>query len=155
MQPLIPSIFGLIGVVLGSLGTFIGQWLTRRQNSVLSVEQQRANLRADRREAIHGFIKSAATAKSYRENAPSESRHYEEVIADLWFHASCIQLVCSSNLSDAAGHYMQLLIVAVCDRLGVDDYETVSESETKIGEGESRFFELAREELYAPIFHSN
>jgi predicted transcriptional regulator len=58
LTPWSPAIaFG--GVALGVVVTFIGQALTRRQTSALSIAEQKAALRNDRREAIYHFIAAA------------------------------------------------------------------------------------------------
>jgi len=60
--------------VVGSIVAFIGQSLTRRQTSALSIAQQKADLRKDRRDAINEFLEAAervyALATTQRKEYP-------------------------------------------------------------------------------------
>jgi hypothetical protein len=58
LTPWAPAI-AVSGVLVGAMLTFVTQWLTRRQASELSIAQQKASLRNDRREAIYNFISTA------------------------------------------------------------------------------------------------
>jgi hypothetical protein len=140
----------LCGVVVGSIVTFIGQFLTRRQTSALSVAQQKADLRRDRRDAIHDLLEVAATIYEIAEaRAKGDQVAIDQRIRatqqQLEFKRRCIGMICRPELRSAADAYASKLsrLLAVGPERGGDLYEYANPEE-KI------FYEAARQELYAP-----
>lgn len=150
LTPWAPAI-ALAGVVLGVVVTFIGQILTRRQASILSVDNQKAALRSDRREAIYRFLEAAAPVYELvsvkAEYSDLEFRDkMDKAQADLWFRQRCIDVVCRPELRKAASRYAKTLEQVLfrglpTEGLILGDY---------IADFERDFFDLARKELYAP-----
>jgi hypothetical protein len=136
--------------VVGSIVAFIGQSLTRRQTSALSIAQQKAALRADRRDAIHGLLEVAATIYEIADN-----RHDgDKVEADdriratqqqLEFRRKCIDLICRPELRSAADEYASKLLSLLVEGVPKGDnlYEYADPEE-------KNFYNVARQELYAP-----
>ena len=134
---------------MGSIVAFIGQSLTRRQTSALSIAQQKAALRADRRDAIHGLLEVAATIYEIADN-----RHDgDKVEADdriratqqqLEFRRKCIDLICRPELRSAADEYTAKLFWLLLEGPGKGGnlYEYADPEE-------KNFYEAARKELYA------
>lgn len=140
----------LCGVVVGSIVAFIGQSLTRRQTSALSIAQQKADLRRDRRDAINEFLEAAERIYGLATTQRKEERELvtPEKIgaeAELWFRQKCIDVVCSPDLRSAAYEYAKTLLGilwgGVPEGVKLRDYTS---------NAEVAFFNLARQELYAP-----
>ena len=140
----------LCGVVVGSIVTFVGQSLTRRQTSALSIAQQKAALRTDRSDAIHGLLEVAATIYEIAE----VRGHGDKVEIDdriratqqqLEFKRRCIDLICTAELRSAADEYAaKLFWLLVEGPAKGDKLYDYAEPEEK------NFYEVARKELYAP-----
>jgi hypothetical protein len=160
LTPWAPAI-AVGGVLVGIVVTFITGWLTRRQTSALSIAEQKAALRNDRREAIYTFIQAAervrATAQTPTEDISTITssvtlvRSYErevrerraEAEAELLFRQKCIDVVCRPDLRSAAGEYAtQLILFLTGGARSLDRNEYVA--------ADDAFFDLARKELYAP-----
>jgi hypothetical protein len=140
----------LCGVVVGSIVTFIGQFLTRRQTSALSVAQQKADLRRDRRDAIHGLLEVAATiyeiAEARDEGAKVEiDERIRATQQQLEFKRRCIDMICRPELRSAADEYASKLFWLLVEgpEKGGNLYEYADPEE-------KNFYEAARQELYAP-----
>jgi hypothetical protein len=140
----------LCGVVVGSIVTFVGQSLTRRQTSALSIAQQKADLRRDRRDAIHRLLEVAATiyeiAETRNEGDKVEIDHrIRAAQQQLEFRRRCIDLICRPELSSATDEYTtklsSILVEGVPREANLYEY---AEPEEK------NFYDVAREELYAP-----
>jgi hypothetical protein len=140
----------LCGVVVGSIVTFVGQSLSRRQTSSLSIAEQKAGLRKDRREAIYNFLQAAQTAYAV---ATTESSIEQGLItskktsveAELLFRQKCIDVLCRPELRAAASQYAG----AINNILWGYKPEGVKISQY-IADIENAFFDIARKELYAP-----
>ena len=130
--------------------TFVGQWLTRRQTSALSIAQQKAALRTDRSDAIHGLLEVAATIYEIAE----VRGHGDKVEIDdriratqqqLEFKRRCIDLICTVELRSAADEYAAKLswLLVEGPAKGGKLYEYADPEE-------KNFYDVARQELYAP-----
>lgn len=149
LTPWAPAI-ALGGVALGSVVTFVGQSLTRRQASALSIEEQKAALRNDRRDAIYQFIKAAESVDTLAstqnpEERPNLTDLKTDVETELWYRQRCIDVVCRREVRVAAQHYT----VALLDILwgGIPAGVKLREH---VARHEDAFLDLARTELYAP-----
>ena len=99
---------------MGSIVTFVSQFLTRRQTSALSIAQQKAALRRDRRDAIHGLLEVAATiyeiAEARDEGAKVEiDQRIRATQQQLEFKRRCIYMICRPELRSAADEYASKL----------------------------------------------
>lgn len=166
--PFWAPVIALSGVVLGAAVTAAGQWSTRRQNSVLSIENQKATLRTDRREAIYSFIQAVEKARAVTAQFPTFGPKGEPkeildrlhtVSAEMWAKRGCLEVICRPALSDAATEYAQkveaLAMMTIAEGLMSDDYDIniKTEPDPQIEAhnlAEKRFFDEARKELYAP-----
>ena len=143
-------ITALCGVVVGSIVTFVGQWLTRRQTSALSIAQQKAALRADRSDAIHGLLEVAATiyeiaeARGHADKVEIGDR-IRATQQQLEFKRRCIGLICTAELRSAADEYAAKLswLLVEGPAKGGKLYEYADPEE-------KNFYDVARQELYAP-----
>jgi hypothetical protein len=101
--------------VLGVVVTFIGQALTRRQTSALSIAEQKAALRNDRREAIFAFIDIARTVYVIAQQREEKGAPFDiddKVRAmdhQLWFSAQCIDVLCTDEFRTATEEYTSTL----------------------------------------------
>jgi hypothetical protein len=136
--------------VVGSIVTFVGQSLTRRQTSALSVAQQKADLRRDRREGIYAFLEAAQRVYALSTTQAKEDRQLatDKTIgaeAELLFRQKCMDVVCGPELRSAATEYARVLIDTLSgfhpEGMKIEEY---------IANAEYAFFDLARQELYAP-----
>jgi len=139
----------LCGVVVGSVVTFVGQFLTRRQTSSLSIAQQRAELRKDRREAIYQFLQAAQRVHAIATSDPDTEEALKTsgkiaAEADLLYRQKCVDVVCRPELRTAANQYAN----ALNGILWSGKIESKKAFEN-IAQAEQTFFELARTELYA------
>jgi hypothetical protein len=138
----------LCGVVVGSIVTFIGQFLTRRQTSALSIAQQKADLRRDRRDAIHGLLEVAATIYEIAEARDEGAKIDERIRAtqqQLEFKRRCVDMICRPELRSAADEYASKLFWLL-----VEGPEKGGNLNEYADPGEKNFYGAARQELYAP-----
>ena len=103
-------IAALCGVVVGSIVTFVGQFLTRRQMSAVSIAQQKAALRADRSDAIHRLLEVAATIYEIADNRNEGDKveiddRIRATQQRLEFRRRSIDLIYRPELRSAADEY--------------------------------------------------
>jgi len=108
------SVLPLVGVALGTAGALFGQRFTTRaqlqRDSLQRVEAQRA----ERKEAIIGFLSAAERIEKLRgkmahDGGPSEGADVGELTHALWLAKKIIELVCSAQLAQAAQDYTREL----------------------------------------------
>ena len=143
-------ITALCGVVVGSIVTFVGQFLTRRQMSAVSIAQQKAALRADRSDAIHGLLEVAATIYEIADNRNEGDKveiddRIRATQQRLEFRRRSIDLICRPELRSAADEYAAKLswLLVEGEEKGGNLYEQADPEE-------KNFYAVARQELYAP-----
>lgn len=149
LTPWAPLI-ALGGVALGSAVTFIGQWLTRRQTSELSIAGQKAALRDDRREAIYSFLQAVQGCHDVimREERNKDRSFSGDIdlheraraIGELWFRLACIKMMCRQDLVLAANACAETLSKAI----GSD-----GEALSRVDRIEAELTIAARLELYS------
>jgi hypothetical protein len=167
LTPWAPAI-AVGGVVLGIFVNSVTGSLTRRQNSALSVAEQKAALRNDRREAIYNFIQAVEKARAVTAQFPAFGPKGEPkgilddlhaLSAEMWARRGCLEVICRPALSAAATEYAQkveaLAMMTIAEGLMSDDYEfkvsTKPDPEMELhNAAEKKFFSEARKELYAP-----
>ncbi|MGA4798759.1 MULTISPECIES: hypothetical protein [Streptomyces] len=103
----------LAGVVLGTLGTLVGQHLATRVENRRHQWERAATERAERKAAIMDFLGSAQ-----RIELVLDSRHLglsdacgtdEEALHDLWLATKAVELVCADGTARAAQEYAEAL----------------------------------------------
>jgi hypothetical protein len=103
------TILPLAGVVLGSASTLIGQYLTTRVSVRRDQREQLAAERAERKEAMMGFLSSAQSVEAlldrYRDDLPLDNDEAHDALHALWLSKKACELVCSQALSQAAQDY--------------------------------------------------
>jgi hypothetical protein len=103
------TILPLAGVALGSAGTLVGQYLTTRVTVRREEREQAAAERAERKEAIMGFLSSAQTVEALldrcRDDLPLTGDEARDDLHALWLSKKGCELVCSGRLAQAAHDY--------------------------------------------------
>jgi len=141
-------IVGLGGVALGAVGTWITQWLTRRQTSALSIAAQKAALREDRRKAIDNFLESVQVVDEIAD-AKYHGAHLDvgegrRAVHDMWFRQKCLDVVASKELCSVTLIFAERMASAVWDGCP-PAYKTIFAYMT---EERDKFLRAAKAELY-------
>jgi hypothetical protein len=101
-----PTILPLAGVVIGGCGAFLGQHLTLRADERRETAKRASDQRAERKEAIIGFLSATERVEQYRGQLTRKSSPHAENLAELmhavWLAKKIIELVCSDGLAQAA-----------------------------------------------------
>ncbi|MER7106262.1 hypothetical protein [Streptomyces sp. NPDC000229] len=134
----------LAGVVLGTLGTLIGQHLATRVENRRHQWERTATDRAERKAAIMDFLGSAQ-----RIEMVLDSRNLglsvadgsdEEALHELWLATKAVELVCASDTAQAAQDYAGALHARVRGA-------TANAAPPAKRERRHAFMEAARDEL--------
>ncbi|MEU0843202.1 hypothetical protein ABZ370_27490 [Streptomyces sp. NPDC005962] len=138
------TVLALIGVLLGTAGTLIGQHLANRVE-VQRGHRHRADVaRAERKEAISGFLKAVQRVELVLDRRklgmPTLDDPEDEKLHELWLAKKAVELVCSTEVSQAAHDYTTLLhtLMRTPDDRGRSPVKR---------ERREVFMEVAREEL--------
>lgn len=107
------TVLALVGVLLGTAGTLLGQHLAARVE-IRRDQQQRADAeRAERKEAILGFLAAAQSAELILDRRdrglPAAEDPEDEKLHDLWLAKKAVELVCSHETAQAAHDYTDAL----------------------------------------------
>ncbi|MEV5711292.1 hypothetical protein [Actinoallomurus sp. NPDC052274] len=108
------TVLPLGGVVLGSAGTLFGQYLSTRVDARRERRAQVTAERAERKEAILGFLSAAQSVELYldrRDTAGSREDDGEagDRLHALWLAKKTCELVCSDGAAQAAHDYTLVL----------------------------------------------
>jgi len=108
------TILPLAGVVLGTAGTLLGQRFVTHADARRDALQRAGAQRAERKEAIIGFLSAAERIEAIRTNVADDLSHAGDVeIGDLthalWLAKKVIELVCSAEVAQAAQDYTREL----------------------------------------------
>lgn len=146
------TILPLAGVALGTAGTLLGQRFATQADARRDAVQRTAAQRAERKEAIIGFLSAAERIETIRTNvADDHDRAADADIGDLthalWLAKKLIELVCSAELAQAAQDYTRELDqrtwkLKKSDWKGISRALTAHEHELRV-----QFMESARREL--------
>jgi hypothetical protein len=138
------TISPLAGVALGSASTLVGQYLTTRVAVHRDRREQVAAERAERKEAILGFLSSAQSVESLldrcRDDFPLDNDEARDQLHALWLSKKACELVCSGSLAQAAHDYTLTLQDLVLR--GLPGEVSISKRELR-----HAFMEAARREL--------
>ncbi|MFF8829697.1 hypothetical protein [Streptomyces sp. NPDC015131] len=103
----------LAGVVLGTLGTLVGQHLATRVENRRHQWERAATDRAERKTAILDFLASAQRIELVLDRRslglPETSGADEEALHDLWLATKAVELVCADGTASAARAYARTL----------------------------------------------
>ncbi|GAA3689399.1 hypothetical protein GCM10022204_00100 [Microlunatus aurantiacus] len=96
----------LLGVLLGSVATFLGQYLVVRHDSRRAREERALAQREEWRTAIREFMEEAQRAESravdrYHHGRPADDADNNQ----LWFLQKYLQITCPEEVSGAAETY--------------------------------------------------
>jgi hypothetical protein len=146
------TILPLVGVALGTAGTLLGQRFATQADARRDALQRADAQRAERKEAIIGFLSAAERIETVRASAAYDHDRAADVdIGELthalWLAKKLIEIVCSAGLAQAAHDYTRELDRCTW-RLKRNGWKGVSAALTK-REHELRvqFMEAARREL--------
>ena len=136
----------LVGVVLGSTGAILAQYIGTRvtkQQARAAAGAQRCSWK--RKEAIREFLDAAQSVEQAAEQRSIEGQLPNDIsvrIHRMWFQRKCIQLICSTQLSEAAQNYSWCMYRSCYRDLphGIDVW-------AYLHEGRDPFMVLARREL--------
>jgi hypothetical protein len=107
------TVLPLAGVILGSASTLTGQYLALRGGARREAAQRAAAERAERKEAIIGFLTATERVEQQRgQLAGKGTRVSEQVIEQMhavWLAKKVIELVCSAEVAQAAHDYTREL----------------------------------------------
>jgi hypothetical protein len=103
------TILPLAGVIIGASSTLLGQHLALRKDARREAAQRAADQRAERKDAIIGFLSATERVEQHRGQHPAELDHGEPSLIELmhavWLAKKIIELVCSGALAQAAQDY--------------------------------------------------
>ncbi len=107
------TVLALVGVVLGTAGTLLGQHLAARVE-IRRDQQQRADAeRNERKEVILSFLAAAQRAELILDRRdlglPAPEDPEDERLHDLWLAKKAVELVCSHETAQAAHDYTEAL----------------------------------------------
>lgn len=138
------TILPLVGVALGSAGTLVGQYLTTRVAIRREQREQLTAERAERKEAILAFLSSAQSVELLLDRNPGNQSHDDSEAQDqlhaLWLAKKACELVCSTQLAQAAHDYTRTLHDLV--RSGIPMEQPTPKRDLRYA-----FMETARREL--------
>jgi hypothetical protein len=142
------TVLPLAGVILGSASTLVGQYLVLRGGARRDAAQRATERRAERKEAIVGFLSAAERVEHQRGQLAIRERHASEQLIEqmhtVWLAKKIIELVCSGEVAQAAHDYTYEL------NIGSKHFaETGDDGGLSVRERELRavFLEQARQEL--------
>ena len=101
-----PTVLPLAGVAIGACGTLLGQHLALRVDERRETAKRVSDQRAERKEAIIGFLSATERVEQYRGQLTGKSSPDAENLAKLmhavWLAKKIVELVCSGALAQAA-----------------------------------------------------
>jgi hypothetical protein len=103
------TVLPLVGVVIGASGTLLGQHLALRVDARREAAQRAADQRAERKDAIIGFLSATERVEQHRGQRAAKpdrgSSPLIELMHAVWLAKKIIELVCSGELAQAAQDY--------------------------------------------------
>jgi hypothetical protein len=111
----------LVGVVLGSAGTFAGQYLATRETKKQADATAVAAARAERKEAILAFLDICQRVERAAEHRYQNDNKFvegsPELTHEMWFRQKCLELVAGSPVRSTAFQYADRLMAAAYGRV--------------------------------------
>lgn len=136
------TVLALIGVLLGTAGTLVGQYLANRVE-VQREQRHRADAtRSERKEAISEYLRAVQRVELILDRRklgmPTLDDPEDEKLHDLWLAKKGVELVCSTETAQAAHDYTKELHALMRSERGRSPVKR---------ERREAFVEVAREEL--------
>ncbi|MFI8849421.1 hypothetical protein [Streptomyces sp. 891-h] len=107
------TVLALIGVLLGTAGTLIGQYLVTRVETRRDRQQRADAERIERKEAISGFLAAAQRVELVLDRRdlglPTPDDPADEKLHDLWLAKKSVELACPHATAQAAHDYTKAL----------------------------------------------
>ncbi|MGP3949589.1 hypothetical protein [Streptomyces sp. 7N604] len=107
------TVLALIGVLLGTAGTLVGQYLATRVEVQRDRRQRTDAERAERKEAILGFLAAAQRVELILDRRelglPTSEDPADEKLHDLWLAKKAVELTCAHETAQAAHDYTTVL----------------------------------------------
>jgi len=104
-----PAILPLAGVVVGACGMLLGQHQALRVDARREAAKRALDERAERKDAIIGFLGATERVEQHRGQLALEPGHGAgdliELMHAVWLAKKIIELVCSGTLAQAAQDY--------------------------------------------------
>jgi hypothetical protein len=104
-----PTILPLAGVVVGACGTLLGQHQALRVDARREVAKRASDQRAERKDAVIGFLSATERVEQHRGQLALEPGHHGgdliELMHAVWLAKKIIELVCSGTVAQAAQDY--------------------------------------------------
>ena len=104
-SPVLP----LAGVILGVTGALLGQHMALRVDVRRDASQRAAEQRAERKEAIIGFLSATDRIEQHWERLTAHDASVmdklPELLHDMWLAKKVIEIVCSGEVAQAAHDY--------------------------------------------------
>jgi hypothetical protein len=104
-----PTVLPLVGVAVGACGTLLGQHMAMRVDARREDARQASDQRAERKEAIIGFLSATERVEQHRGQLAAEPGRDTGALIELmhavWLAKKIIELVCSGTLAQAAQDY--------------------------------------------------
>ena len=108
-----PTVLPLAGVAVGACGTLLGQHLAMRVDARREASRRASDQRAERKDAIIGFLSVTERVEQYRGQlsveASRDAGDLIELMHAVWLAKKIIELVCSGTLAQAAQDYTREL----------------------------------------------
>jgi hypothetical protein len=108
-----PTVLPLAGVVVGACGTLLGQHMAMRVDARREATRRASDQRAERKDAIIGFLSATERVEQHRGQLTIESGHEAVALVELmhavWLAKKIIELVCSGTLAQSAHDYTREL----------------------------------------------
>ncbi|AEV84719.1 hypothetical protein ACWT_3696 [Actinoplanes sp. SE50] len=142
------TVIPLVGVALGAVSTFFGQYIALRGQRRDRQEELIAAARAETRRAILSFLSAAQDVERevsrMKRGLARRDEIADELIGDLWLAKKTLELVSSPELSQCAHDYTSVLESLVWDSVS-------SSAVQEKRERRWRFMEAARHEVGAGV----
>ena len=145
------TVLPLAGVVIGACGTLLGQHLALRVDARREASQRAVNQRAERKDAIVGFLSATERIEQHRGQFALEPGHDPGELIELmhaaWLAKKIIELVCSGTLAQAAQDYTHELNRASQELRQADAAPRSPALSARERQFRAEFMEAARREL--------
>jgi hypothetical protein len=146
-----PTVLPLAGVVIGACGTLLGQHLAMRVDARREADRRASDQRAERKEAIIGFLSATERVEQHRGQLAVEPDYDAGALIELmhavWFAEKLIELVCSGALAQAAQDYTRELNRASQELRSYNSSRMSPALSAREQQLRAEFMETARREL--------
>ncbi|MBB2748362.1 UNVERIFIED_ORG: hypothetical protein FHR35_008255 [Microbispora rosea subsp. rosea] len=113
-----PTLLPLLGVLLGTCGTLLGQYLGTRMDSKRLAYEKRIAEHAERKSAILSFLEAAQRVEMILDRqvecgVSTVSSDTEEALHQLWLAKKSVELFCLPSLAQNAHNYTRALHISL------------------------------------------